>query len=153
MTELTIEQTETSGNRKNYHTRQQAAIAAYFREHPESCVTADEIYLHFMQTDGKIGKATIYRSHDKLVENGEIKKYLSDGGDSALYQYVDAAHGCDRHFHLKCVACGAIIHLDCGFMREFECHISEHHHFRVDNTRTVIYGLCGNCDADASESR
>ncbi|MBQ1555500.1 MAG: transcriptional repressor, partial [Clostridia bacterium] len=57
--------------------------------------------------------------------------------------------GCDRHFHLKCTACGRIIHLDCGFMSEFEKHIGEHHGFRVDNARTVIYGLCEAC-ADGS---
>ena len=141
---MTMEQTE-SGSRKNYHTRQQEAVAEFFRLNPDVCVTADDIYLYFMKENSKIGKATIYRCLDKLMENGEIKKYLSDSGECAMYQLIDAANGCNRHFHLKCTSCGKIIHLDCGFMNEFEQHISEHHGFRVDNARTVIYGTCEEC--------
>ena len=48
-------------SKKNYRTRQQDSIENYFRLHPDSCVTADEIYLHFMNVGEKIGKATIYR--------------------------------------------------------------------------------------------
>ena len=137
-------------SRKNYRTRQQEAVAAYFRIHPDACVTADDIYIYFMNRDGKIGKATIYRCLDRMVENGEVKKFISDSGDGAMYQLIDAAHGCHRHFHLRCTSCGAVIHLDCEFMEEFEQHILDHHGFRVDNGRTVIYGLCEKCEKCAS---
>lgn len=137
--------------RKNYRTRQQDAVMEYFRLNPNHCVTADDIYIYFMNTGGKIGKATVYRCLDKLVEGGTVKKFVSDGG-CAMYQLIDAEHGCDRHFHLKCVVCGEIIHMDCEFMDEFERHISEHHHFKVDNARTVIYGLCEKC-AEIVESK
>ena len=138
---------ESVGNKRNYHTRQQEAISEYFRVNPGNCVTADDIYIYFMSENCKIGKATIYRCLDRLVENGEVKKFLSDSGGCAMYQLIDADNGCDRHFHLKCTACGRIIHMDCAFMNEFEKHISEHHGFKVDNARTVIYGLCGECAA------
>ena len=136
-------------SKKNYRTRQQEALEEYFRTNPDSCVTADEIYLYFMNSGEKIGKATIYRCLDRMVENGEIKKFLSDGGEGAMYQLIDGAGGCDRHFHLKCTCCGAVIHMDCEFMDEFERHIMEHHNFRVDNGRTIIYGLCGSCSSGA----
>lgn len=132
--------------RKNYHTRQQDAVAAYFRQHPNECVTADELYFYFMRENHKIGKATIYRCLDRMAENGEIKRFAADGGEGAMYQRVDAAGGCDRHFHLKCTDCGRIIHLDCEFMNEFERHINEHHGFRVDNAKTIIYGRCEDCN-------
>ncbi len=134
-------------NKRNYHTRQQEAVAEYFRLNPDVCATADDIYLYFMREKGKIGKATIYRCLDRMVENGEVKRFLSDGGDGAMYQLIDPANGCDRHFHLKCTSCGRVIHLDCGFMAAFEKHIVGHHGFRVDNTRTIIYGLCETCAA------
>ena len=132
-------------SKKNYRTRQQDSIENYFRINPDSCVTADEIYLYFMNSGEKIGKATIYRCLDKMVESGEIKKFLSDGGEGAMYQLIDGENGCDRHFHLKCTRCGAVIHMDCEFMDEFERHIMQHHNFRVDNGRTIIYGLCEKC--------
>ena len=135
-------------SKKNYRTRQQEALENYFKLHPGACVTADEIYLYFMNTGGKIGKATIYRSLDRMVDSGEVKKFISDSGEGATYQLIDGEKGCDRHFHLKCTRCGAVIHMDCEFMDEFERHIMEHHRFRVDNGRTIIYGLCEKC-ADA----
>ena len=136
---------ENNECKKNYRTRQQESIGQYFRLNPEICVTADDIYLYFMNKGDKIGKATIYRSLDRMVENGEIKKFLSDGGEGAMYQLIDSDNRCDRHFHLKCTCCGEVIHMDCEFMDEFERHIMEHHHFRVDNGRTIIYGLCEGC--------
>ena len=140
---------ENGEGRKNYRTRQQESIENYFRINPEVCVTADDIYMYFMTEGEKIGKATIYRCLDRMVENGEIKKFLSDGGEGAMYQLIDGDNGCHRHFHLKCTRCGAVIHMDCEFMDEFERHIMEHHNFRVDNGRTIIYGLCGSCSSGA----
>ena len=131
--------------KKNYRTRQQEAIIEYFRMNPHSCVTADEIYIYFMNTENKIGKATVYRCLDRLLENGTIKKFISDEGGCAMYQLIDSDNGCDRHFHLKCTVCGEIIHMDCEFMEQFENHIRRHHNFKVDNARTVIYGICEKC--------
>lgn len=135
--------------KKNYRTRQQDAVIEYFNLNPNKCVTADEIYIYFMNTGGKIGKATVYRCLDKLLESGTVKKFISDNGEGAMYQLIDGEKGCDRHFHLKCTVCGEIIHMDCDFMEEFERHISEHHKFKVDNARTVIYGLCEKCAANS----
>ena len=146
---MSRETVDLAGNKKNYHTRQQEAVAEYFRLNADVCVTADDIYLYFMRENSKIGKATIYRCLDRMVESGEIKKFISDSGDGAMYQLIDADNGCDRHFHLKCTVCGRIIHLDCGFMGEFEKHISQHHGFCVDNARTIIYGLCEECREQA----
>lgn len=135
--------------KKSYRTWQQDAVIEYFKLNPQKCVTADEIYVYFMNAESKIGKATIYRCLDRLLENGVVKKFISDSGDCAMYQLIDGENGCDRHFHLKCTACGKIIHMDCEFMEKFESHISEHHNFKVDNARTVIYGLCEKCAAFA----
>ena len=131
--------------KKNYRTRQQGALEEYFRANPDVCVTADELYLYFLNRGEKIGKATIYRILDRMVESGSIRKFLSDGGEGASYQCNDGNRGCPTHFHLKCTRCGAVIHMDCDFMEEFNRHIMEHHRFRVDNGRTIIYGLCEEC--------
>lgn len=131
--------------RKNYRTRQQEALERYFRLNPGLCVTADDIYMYFVNSGEKIGKATIYRCLDRMVENGELRRFIMESGEGAMYQLVDSGSGCDRHFHLKCTCCGSVIHMDCDFMDEFDRHIMQHHGFMVDNGRTVIYGLCGEC--------
>lgn len=119
----------------------------YFRGNPDGCATAEEIYIYLMNKGQRIGKATVYRCLDRLLESRVITKFISESGDCAMYQLIDESNGCCRHFHLKCTECGCIIHMDCDFMEEFETHISQHHSFKVDNVRTVIYGVCEKCAA------
>ena len=83
----------------------------------------------------------------QLAKEGFLKKYES--ADGALYQYNRKGE-CDRHFHLKCLACGKIIHLDCELMHSISDHIAKDHSFAVDISRTVIYGCCANCQTAKS---
>ena len=67
-----------------------------------------------------------------------------DNQTGTYYQYNDTAV-CSEHYHLKCIKCGGIIHLDCSFMINMEQHIEENHNFWVDNSKTIIYGICEKC--------
>ena len=53
----------------------------------------------------------------------------------------------DRHFHLKCTGCGRLILVECDYLGEVSKHVLEHHQFTIDNTKTVLYGLCADCAA------
>ena len=79
------------------------------------------------------------------MEDGSVRKYLCEEGKSACFQYVGDSEECRLHFHLKCIKCGKLIHLECDYLSDLEKHISEHHKFTVDNTKTVLYGVCEDC--------
>lgn len=127
---------------KKYRTRQRDSILAYFAAHPEASFSAKDI---IENAEIEAGMATVFRCLSHLASEGLIKKYASDEG--ALYQY-NPEGACNHHFHLKCLACGKIIHLDCEVMEGVSRHIADDHRFTVDVSRTVIYGYCTDCQED-----
>ena len=78
-------------------------------------------------------------------EKDLIEDEIDDSKKSAAYQLLDKDMNCHGHMHLKCSSCGTIMHLGCEFMSNVGQHILEHHSFKIDNSRTIIYGLCGAC--------
>ena len=128
---------------RRYNTKQRDSILAYFAAHPEACLSAKDI---IENPEIAVGEATVFRSLTRLAAEGKLKKYTGAGG-GALYQY-QATEACSSHFHLKCLICGEIVHLDCSMMQDVGLHIAEHHDFTVDISRTVIYGFCRACRED-----
>ncbi len=70
-----------------YHTKQQTLILEYLAlkripHLPQSRSGAD------CWGGGKVGRATVYRALDRLVEAGTILKIPSGDGNRALYRYM-----------------------------------------------------------------
>ena len=128
-----------------YKTKQRQLILDYMMAHASEHVTVEEVFDALKSQGESVGKTTVYRHMEKLVAAGSVRKYHIEGGTSACYQY-QSGNACHEHFHLKCVSCGKLIHLDCDFMHGIDSHIFEHHGFRIDNTQTVFYGVCSGCE-------
>lgn len=131
----------------NYKTRQSELILEYIKQNANRHLTAEEI------SDGlksKVGKTTVYRNLERLCEQGVVRKYILTDGSSACYQYIDCAQ-LSRHFHLKCLKCGRLLHLECEHLKEIDEHIKTEHGFVVDPTRTVFYGTCMECVKEGGE--
>ncbi len=126
---------------KSYNTKQKREILKFFMENEDSCICAKDLIDRFSH---EIGEATVYRCLAALTEEGRVKKFISEKGQSSYYQYI-SCNECDKHFHMKCVSCGKLIHMDCAFMHSFGEHIKTEHDFHVDNAKTVIYGVCSTC--------
>lgn len=129
----------------DYKTKQKEIILSFFIENKDKHLTASDIVNHINSIGENVGTATVYRYLDKLVSNGVIRKYFLDDKTGACYQYIDNTENCKNHFHLKCIKCGALLHLDCSYMQSIENHVLSHHEFEIDNSRTVLYGRCKNC--------
>ncbi len=125
-----------------YKTRQRQIIFDYMVKNADVHLTVDDVFDALRSTGESVGKTTVYRHMERLAENGEVRKYHLDKG--TCYQY-QAGADCKEHFHLKCSQCGKLYHLDCSFMNDLDLHIFEHHGFRIDNTQTVLYGVCKCC--------
>jgi Fur family ferric uptake transcriptional regulator len=130
----------------DYKTHQKEIIMNLFLKNKNKHLTAAEIVNYINQTDESIGTATVYRYLDKLVNIGTIRKYFLDDKTSACYQYIDPKNKCNEHFHLKCIECGKLIHIDCSHMQTIGEHILAEHGFTIDNSRTVLYGRCRSCE-------
>jgi Fur family ferric uptake transcriptional regulator len=134
---------------ESYRTKQREAIRSYIVSLEGSDVTAAQIVEHFKKADVAIGRTTVYRFLDRMVERGELRRYTIDGKVGSFYQLVDGGDNCHVHFHLKCEDCGSLEHLDCDELEEIQLHVFKEHAFQVNALKTVFYGKCSTCGEKA----
>ena len=130
---------------QEYNTKQKDCVLRCLRENADRALTIDELTQLLHLQGEPVGKTTVYRRVDKLVQSGEVRKFTAERGQSATFQLMEHHHNCEDHLHLKCVRCGKFIHLECDVMAGVNEHILEHHGFRVDNTKSLLFGLCSDC--------
>jgi Fur family ferric uptake transcriptional regulator len=127
---------------KNYNTKQRQAIEEAVFLSKDGHFTCEDI-LKKLKINGKnAGLTTIYRHLDKMVKEGKVRKHNLGAGESACYQVVD---NCCRHFHLKCINCGKLVHLSCKSLDNISDHVLKQHEFFIDPAQTVFYGTCKEC--------
>ncbi|MCR4628033.1 MAG: transcriptional repressor [Bacillota bacterium] len=132
-----------------YKTHHREELLNYFRRIPGKHVTAAEISDFFRANGSPMGTATVYRQLEKLVCEGVISKYMIDSQSPACFEYTgepDLANSSD-YLHCKCEKCGALMHIQCDELEALAVHLAEHHHFAINLTRTVFYGVCEKCSA------
>ncbi len=134
-------------SRLKYKTKQKDILIEYFKANPGVHITAGDVCEYFKNKGASIGKSTIYRQLENLVEEGIINKYIVDVNSPACFEYmVDDSHvEAVVCFHCKCEKCGKLIHLHCDELEEIQHHLFDKHNFKIDSTRTVIYGICEKC--------
>ena len=127
-----------------YKTKQKKQLAEFFKNNTSKQLSVNEIVMGVCPNG--TGKSTVYRLISKMVEDGLLIRLRGDDGKSILYQYAGEGTGCAEHFHLKCTECGKLIHLDCDLFDKVGNHIKEEHQFIIDTKKTVLYGLCTDCN-------
>jgi Fur family ferric uptake transcriptional regulator len=131
-----------------YKTRQRDQILQYLTEHRQEHITADDLVEAFRAQNVKVGKSTIYRYLDVLVQGGQLRKYTIDESSSACYQYVENPGDCATHFHLKCMDCGRLLHIQSDLLPVVSQEIKSQYGFSVDQCKTVLYGRCKACHTE-----
>lgn len=124
-----------------YLTKNKTTVLSVLIENKGKHLTIEEID---ELLKGKVPLASIYRIVDSLVDEGLVQKYTIDRNSSACFQYIGdgIAHS---HFHLLCVKCGKLIHLECHEVNHLIEHIESEHGFKVDISKVNLYGICEEC--------
>ncbi len=133
-------------NRIKYKTKQRDLILSFLESNVNQHFTAEEIYQQLHSIGNSVGKTTVYRHLVQLEKENKVRKYISDGDNGACYEYVSGESTHQEHFHLKCQDCGALIHLDCDYLNDLNNHVISRHNFKIDHTKTVLYGKCAKCE-------
>ncbi len=133
----------------DYKTRQRAVILELLRAHSGEHFTAEEIVTLLERYGRPVGKATVYRSLERLIEQGSVRKYPLGDGKSACFEYQPGPQ--PAHYHLKCVHCGALTHLKCEYIDKLSEHVYNEHGFALDVAQLVLVGCCAPC-ADARQA-
>lgn len=138
--------------KKHYNTPGRARLAEYLKKFAtEPPKSADEIYMGLLgdcSAEGVCapGRSSVYRMLAVMTEEGEVTKFPAGKGENGfVYQYVGSAHRCGSHFHLHCLSCGNVMHLECACGDEIGGHLLATHGFSVDRGRSVLYGTCAAC--------
>ena len=125
---------------KNYNTAGKTRLVDFLKDHAEAQLTVEDICLSL---NGNLSKrSSVYRNLSSLCDEGSVKKFHADSG--YVYQFVRGRE-CSNHFHLKCLKCEKILHLECEKGSELTNHIMSHHGFSVDSGRSILYGVCDAC--------
>ena len=127
----------------SYSTRPRKEILKFFEDNPNGCFTAKALI-----ESGRIeaGEATVFRTLKYLTDEGLLTRFFNADGESAFYK-LNTKSDCSSHYHLKCEECGRIFHVDCRLMKEAEKHIEEEHAFKINNAKSMLYGICAECAA------
>lgn len=134
-----------------YRTEGKQQLMDFFVDHPDCQFTAEEIYQTLSRDGVKTGKSSVYRQLSGLCEEHLVRRFRAEGAEY-LYQYM-GARDCAHHFHLKCMSCGRVLHLECGMSEELLLHIRNNHGFSVDSGRSMLFGVCEACGKERKTTK
>jgi Fur family ferric uptake transcriptional regulator len=91
-------------------------------------------------TGNKIGRATIYRTLNDMVEAGLLRKVNLPG--RSVYEHD---YGYPQHDHLYCQQCKKLIEFQSEELVRIRKAVAQEHNFQVQGYRLVITGTCEEC--------
>lgn len=111
------------------------ALAAAGRQ-----LTAEELWLRMRAREGRIGRATVFRSLEALVDAGLARRLERE---HHVYGYVACRPS--HHHHLACTACGRVMEIDESYVAPVADRVAAETGFVIDDARLDFYGRCGDC--------
>ena len=88
-----------------------------------------------------VNQSTIYRSLNRLVNNGQVS--VSDmGTGSAVYELVSD----HIHHHLVCQQCNRVITITSDEVQNFFNLIEDQYKFKILTNHLVLFGICNECE-------
>lgn len=129
-----------------YNTKIKKKILQCFTENAEKTYSAKDIYSNLTENGEAVNITTVYRNLDAMTNDGVLIRFQDSKCEKAIYKHAGVGGNCRSHLHMKCVECGAVIHLNCHFMNEIKSHIKMEHGFSLICSNSVIYGICKNCE-------
>lgn len=110
-------------------------------------LTADELYRSLRRQVPGIGRATVFRTLETLVEAGVARRLELDGH---VYAYVACLPA--HHHHLACTRCGRVEEIDEAYITPIAQRLAEDMGFEIDDARLDFYGRCATCRAEDAAS-
>jgi len=104
--------------------------------------TVDDLWHELRQEEPRLGRATVYRSVEKLVNMGLLDRVEFANG-THHYRVCGDSH----HHHLTCTQCHRVVEVDvCLPVDQFTA-ISNQTDFAIEGHSLTLFGRCANCRA------
>lgn len=130
-------------------TQQREAVARVLFESTRH-LSAEDVERRLRERGEHVGKATVYRTLNLLVDVGLATEHDFDEG----FKRYEANVGPDRHDHLICTSCGEVLEFHHGGLEGIQSEVAEEEGFEPVSRQLKIYGLCADCresDGDADD--
>ena len=101
--------------------------------------TADEIYEETKKSYPNIGRGTIYRNLQRLVNEGLIKKIETPEG-ADRYDHIST-----DHYHIKCEICGKVFDVNMPYIKNLEEKVIDKQGFKLISHDIMFKGICPDC--------
>jgi Fur family transcriptional regulator, ferric uptake regulator len=138
---MAAELSERLGARGQRPTAQRLLVLDALRRTTRT-LTAAELYEQLRRSHPLLGRATVFRSLDSLVDAGLAQRFERPGH---VYAYAACSGG--HHHHLVCTHCDRTIEIDEASIAQLVAAMSERHGFSVDHASLDFYGRCDECAA------
>jgi Fur family transcriptional regulator, ferric uptake regulator len=140
-----IEPLVTALDRAGYRvTEPRRAVAALIAGR-DGHFTAADLVAEARRQRLAIGRATIFRALDVLLELGAVERIDLPTGEHA-YVGCEPAH----HHHVVCSRCGRTSEIGDAGLRAFVEEVGRRTGYAIDTHRVELFGLCPSCSsADA----
>lgn len=137
----------SSRDRTQRFTAQQRAMVRFiFSQHEH--FDADGLFDEMKSAGISISRATAYRTLNKLVDAGLLRRHETGGRTRYEHDY-----GYPHHDHLHCVECGVMIEFQVDGIDSLINKSSEIHGFKPSGHSLIIQGSCMNCRMNRSAQR
>jgi len=110
--------------------------------------TASELAAAGRQRGLRIGRATLFRALELMIELGVVERLDMPSG---AHTYVACAPA--HHHHVVCSRCGRTAEVDDAGLAGAVRDIERKSGFRIDTHRLELFGLCRHCLARAGDAR
>ena len=71
----------------SYETKQSKLVYDFLEKNSEKHFSAEDVYFAIKENGGNIGRTTVYRQLDRLVDENKARKFFSGDKDSCCYQF------------------------------------------------------------------
>jgi Fe2+ or Zn2+ uptake regulation protein len=103
--------------------------------------TVEDLWLELRQIEPRIGRATVYRAVEKLVNMGLL----------ARIEFADGTHhyrvcgGNEHHHHLTCTQCHRVVDIDLCLPAEQLAAVGKQAGFVIEGHSLTLFGRCHTC--------
>lgn len=105
------------------------------------CFTAEDLLNEARSEDAGIGRATIFRSIEQLVELELLGRIDFPDGKHRYFVCGESAH----HHHLVCTQCHRVTKFDYCLPAEVISTIGDQEHFEIEGHSLTLFGRCKSC--------
>lgn len=109
--------------------------------------TIDDLWQSIREIEPRLGRATVYRAVETLVNLGLLNRVeFADG--THHYRVCDDSH----HHHLTCIQCRLVVEIDICVPTELLTAVGDQTNFAIEGHSLALFGRCPGCRNDQVEN-